>query len=151
MLGGMQLAVDGEDVDLSKTVGYKGMMFSGVPNLALAIGYTNASWTLKCDLVARVRLPAAQPHGRARLRSSARRARPTRRVAVEPFIDLTSGYVLRAHRRASQAGRAQARGGCYQNYPRDILMLRRGRLKDEGIEFSRAGRGAAAPAARIAA
>ena len=51
-----------------KTVGYKGMMLSGVPNLAFALGYTNASWTLKCDLDLRVRLPAAQPHGRARLR-----------------------------------------------------------------------------------
>src|SRR3954469_18715521 len=51
MLGGMEIAVDGRTVDLSQTVGYKGMMFSGVPNLALAVGYTNASWTLKCDLV----------------------------------------------------------------------------------------------------
>ena len=52
LLGGMQLAVDGATVEFSETVAYKGMMFSGVPNLAFAIGYTNASWTLKCDLVA---------------------------------------------------------------------------------------------------
>ena len=50
VMGGMEVAVDGEDVDLSQTVGYKGMMFSGIPNLAIALGYTNASWTLKCDL-----------------------------------------------------------------------------------------------------
>jgi cation diffusion facilitator CzcD-associated flavoprotein CzcO len=49
--GGMTIAVDGREVALSETVGYKGMMLSGVPNLALAMGYTNASWTLKCDLV----------------------------------------------------------------------------------------------------
>src|SRR4051794_33660949 len=50
-IGGLSVAVDGVDVKFNETVGYKGMMFSGVPNLAAAIGYTNASWTLKCDLV----------------------------------------------------------------------------------------------------
>src|SRR3954451_19921056 len=49
-LGGVTFEVDGRAVKLSETVGYKGMMFSGVPNLATAVGYTNASWTLKCDL-----------------------------------------------------------------------------------------------------
>ncbi|HEX7290672.1 MAG TPA: NAD(P)/FAD-dependent oxidoreductase, partial [Conexibacter sp.] len=52
MLGGMSLAVDGEAVDVAQTVGYKGMMFSGVPNMAITLGYTNASWTLKGDLCA---------------------------------------------------------------------------------------------------
>ena len=47
MLGGMRIAVDGRDIELNDTVGYKGMMLSGVPNLAVALGYTNASWTPK--------------------------------------------------------------------------------------------------------
>ena len=46
----MQLAVDGEAVDLPRTMTYKGMMLSGVPNFAFTVGYTNASWTLKADL-----------------------------------------------------------------------------------------------------
>ena len=50
VLGGVALTVDGQSVDPGKTMSYKGMMFSGVPNLAAATGYTNASWTLKCDL-----------------------------------------------------------------------------------------------------
>src|SRR5439155_26286439 len=50
MLGGMQLVVDGREVNLPETLSYKGMMLSGVPNLAMTFGYTNASWTLKCDL-----------------------------------------------------------------------------------------------------
>jgi cation diffusion facilitator CzcD-associated flavoprotein CzcO len=45
--------VDGARVDFAKTFNYKGMMFSDVPNLALAIGYTNASWTLKAELICR--------------------------------------------------------------------------------------------------
>lgn len=75
-LGGMQLAVDGRDVRLRDTVGYKGMMLSGIPNFAVALGYTNASWTLKCDLtceyVCRL-LGHMQEHGCAR----SRRARGT--------------------------------------------------------------------------
>ena len=49
-LGGIALSVDGETVDPATRLTYKGMMLEGVPNLAVAIGYTNASWTLKCDL-----------------------------------------------------------------------------------------------------
>ena len=50
VLGGMEVSVDGRAVDLARTLNYKGMMYSDVPNLASAFGYTNASWTLKCDL-----------------------------------------------------------------------------------------------------
>ena len=50
LFGGVDVAVDGEPVDFSERVAYKGMMISGVPNFAMALGYTNASWTLKCDL-----------------------------------------------------------------------------------------------------
>ena len=50
-LGGVRLVVDGSDVDLPSTVAYKGAMFSGVPNLAAVFGYTNASWTLRADLI----------------------------------------------------------------------------------------------------
>ncbi|HEX2494900.1 MAG TPA: NAD(P)/FAD-dependent oxidoreductase [Steroidobacter sp.] len=49
-LGGLQASVDGRNVDFSKMLTYKGMMYSDVPNFASAFGYTNASWTLKCDL-----------------------------------------------------------------------------------------------------
>src|SRR5205807_3316336 len=50
VLGGMEVSVDGRTVDFSRTLNYKGMMYSDVPNLASSFGYTNASWTLKCDL-----------------------------------------------------------------------------------------------------
>ena len=50
VLGGIDVSVDGREIDFARTLSYKGMMYSGVPNLASAFGYTNASWTLKCDL-----------------------------------------------------------------------------------------------------
>ena len=52
-LGGMELSVDGRDVELSRTLTYRGMMLGGVPNMAVTFGYTNASWTLKCELICR--------------------------------------------------------------------------------------------------
>ena len=51
--GGLALTVDGTPVEIPKAMVYKGMMLSDVPNLAFAVGYTNASWTLKCDLTSR--------------------------------------------------------------------------------------------------
>ena len=51
--GGAEVEVDGEPVDVSRGHVYKGLMLSDVPNVALAVGYTNASWTLRADLSAR--------------------------------------------------------------------------------------------------
>jgi monooxygenase len=143
MLGGMAITVDGREVDLSKTVGYKGMMFSGVPNLALAIGYTNASWTLKCDLVAEYVCRLLNHMDVQGYRQCTPRA-PDPSVEVAPFIDLQSGYVQRSIESLPKQGR-RAPWRLYQNYPRDILMLRRGALEDQGMEFSTARRGAAEP------
>ena len=79
VMGGMSLAVDGKAIEPSQLMSYKGMMYSDVPNLATATGYTNASWTLKCDLTCEYVCRAAQPHGQAAATGPACRARPTRR------------------------------------------------------------------------
>ncbi|HYP49061.1 MAG TPA: NAD(P)/FAD-dependent oxidoreductase, partial [Thermoleophilaceae bacterium] len=94
-LGGLSFSVDGERVELPDTVGYKGMMLGGVPNLAFALGYTNASWTLKCDLVCEYACRLLNHMDELGTRVCTPRA-PDPEMATEPFIDLTSGYVLRA-------------------------------------------------------
>ena len=131
----MQLDVDGRDVDLPETMAYKGMMLSDVPNLALAIGYTNASWTLKCDLtgeyVCRLLL-----HGRARLRPAARRSTTTRRSPRSRCIDFSSGYVQRSiDQFPRQGSRAPWRLGL--NYALDVITLRHGKINDGTMRFSR--------------
>src|SRR4051794_28310268 len=88
-IGGMSLSVDGAPVELSKTLAYKGMMLSGVPNFALALGYTNASWTLKCDLVSEYvcrLLNHMDAHGYQRVTPVA----PEGSLQTEPLIDLKS-------------------------------------------------------------
>jgi monooxygenase len=121
--GGIDLVVDGEPVNLPDTMAYKGMLLSGVPNFAYVIGYTNASWTLKADLVSEyvTRLLA---HMRSR-RLDVVVAERDPEVTEEPFMDFQSGYVQRAlHRLPKQGHRAPWR--LRQNYLRDALMIRRG-------------------------
>jgi hypothetical protein len=122
-----------------------------VPNLDMVFGYTNASWTLKADLVNRymcrvlnhmaaegydIALPVAPPEGPA-----------------APFIDLTSGYVQRGLAGLPKQG-ARSPWRLHQNYFRDIRLLRFTRVQDEGIRFSRRGgvrAGARRPAGAAAA
>jgi monooxygenase len=135
LLGGIQFVVDGREIDLAKTVGYKGIMFSGLPNLAVTLGYTNASWTLKADLAAEYvcrLLNHMDVHGHDTVVPRA----PDPSLPTHPFIDLASGYVLRSVELLPRQGDA-APWRLHQNYPRDIGMLRRGPLDDE-VEFSTA-------------
>jgi monooxygenase len=136
-LGGLQLAVDGREVDVSQTMGYKGMMLSDVPNMALTFGYTNASWTLKCDLtceyVCRL-LNHMDAH--AYQQCTPHNSDPS--IAEEPFIDFTSSYVLRSIDEFPKQG-SKAPWRLYQNYALDILSLRFGAVEDGALEFSRAG------------
>jgi monooxygenase len=147
-LGGLRIAVDGEDVELPDKVGYKGMMLSDVPNLAVAMGYTNASWTLKCDLtcayVCRL-LNHMDRHGHRQVTPRIREAS----LPTQPFIDLQAGYVQRSIDLFPRQG-IKAPWRLYQNYLRDILLLQYGALEDDALEFS-AGAPAAEPAQRVAA
>jgi len=95
LMSGLQLTVDNAPVELAKTITYKGMMYSDVPNLASAFGYTNASWTLKCDLTAEYvcrLLKHMDQHGYAQC--TPRLNDPA--ITAVPAIDFNSGYVLRA-------------------------------------------------------
>ncbi|MDO3685677.1 NAD(P)/FAD-dependent oxidoreductase [Micromonospora sp. C28ISP2-4] len=142
-LGGMTLNVDGAEVDLASTVAYKGMMLSGVPNFAMTIGYTNASWTLKADLVATYvcrLLRHLDDTGQQIVTPLA----PDTDDLV-PIIDLQSGYVLRAVDQLPKQG-PQAPWRLHQNYPRDVRLMRHGPLTD-GVRFARAGAPATASAA----
>jgi cation diffusion facilitator CzcD-associated flavoprotein CzcO len=145
-LGGMEVAVDGRELRLPEAVGYKGMMLSGVPNLALTLGYPNASWTLKSDLVARYvcrLLNHMDEHGYRQCTP----LRPDASVPTAPFLDLQSGYLLRALDQLPRQG-DRVPWRLHNTYLRDVLLLRHGPLEDEGIEFSAGGRPAGASAGR---
>jgi monooxygenase len=133
LMAGLELIVDGEPVDMSKTIAYKGMMYSDVPNVASAFGYTNASWTLKCDLTAEYVCRLLKHMDANGYTSCTPRVNdPT--VKREPVLDFKSGYVLRAlNDLPSQGSKHPWR--LHQNYIKDLAMLRYGKLEDGTMEF----------------
>ena len=136
-LGGMRLSVDGEAVALPDKVGYKGMMLSDVPNFAVTFGYTNASWTLKSDLVGAFvgRLLNHMDAGGFVQATPRRRASDT--GPLYAFVDLNAGYVQRAVDQFPKQG-ARTPWRLHQNYVRDIRMLRHGPVDDGALELRRA-------------
>jgi cation diffusion facilitator CzcD-associated flavoprotein CzcO len=146
-LGGMELRVDGRDIDPSSTLTYRGMMLGGVPNMAFAIGYTNASWTLKCELICEY-VTRLLNHMDTRGAAQATPRPPAGVVQTEPFLNLASGYVRRNVDRFPRQG-AAAPWRVHNNYLRDIALIRRGDL-EQAMEFA-APAAISAPAERVAA
>jgi cation diffusion facilitator CzcD-associated flavoprotein CzcO len=137
VLGGIYVVVDGAEVDLSQTMNYKGMMFSDIPNLASAFGYTNASWTLKSDLTARYVCRLLNHMDRTGMRQcTPRRSDPS--MAEAPALDFTSGYVQRGIGRFPKQG-DRAPWKLYQNYLRDLMSLRWGKVEDGEMKFGNPG------------
>ncbi|KVE28853.1 FAD-containing monooxygenase EthA [Burkholderia singularis] len=133
MLGGISLTIDGQPVDLSQTVSYKGMMFSGVPNLVLSFGYTNASWTLKAELIAQYVCRMFQ-HMRTHGYDVCVPRLPAGQTELEPFVDLSSGYIQRAAAMLPKQG-VKKPWKAYQNYIRDFALFRFGSLADGALRF----------------
>jgi monooxygenase len=133
-LGGIELVVDGEEVVLKDRLTYKGMMLEGVPNLAIAIGYTNASWTLKCDLTCRY-VMRLLGHMRE---TGLRQCTPVNgdpEVTAAPLLDLRSGYIQRALDRMPQQG-SKFPWQVYQSYLRDHRATRRADIDDGVMQFN---------------
>jgi monooxygenase len=134
-LGGMRLTIDGEEPDLARAMTYRGMLLSDFPNFAFTIGYTNASWTLKADLVAEfvcrlIRHMDAEGYDVCVPRIS------DLTVTEEPLLDFTSGYVLRSLAELPKQGSKEP-WKLRQNYPLDLRSLRYGPLEDGTLRFSR--------------
>ncbi|MDI6102735.1 NAD(P)/FAD-dependent oxidoreductase [Actinoplanes sp. NEAU-A12] len=134
-LGGLRLAVDGRAVTLPETMAYRGMMLSGVPNFAFTVGYTNASWTLKADLVSEyvVRLLRyLDAHGYDQCVP----INDDPAVTERPLLDFQAGYVLRSIDEFPKSG-SRAPWHMGMSYAHDLLKLRHGRIEDGAMRFSR--------------
>ena len=134
LLGGMTLTVDGQPVVAPQTMAYKGMMLSGVPNFAFTIGYTNASWTLKADLVSEYicRLLA---HMDARGYRQCMPVENDPSMPKRPLMDFMAGYVLRSIDQLPKSG-SKAPWRLGMSYAQDVLTLRYGKIDDTVMQFS---------------
>jgi monooxygenase len=142
LLGGVDVSVDGRALNPAESLTYRGCMLSDVPNLAYAFGYTNASWTLRCDLTCRYvcRLLAyMDEHGY--LSCTPRNRDPS--VTRHPFVDFSSGYFLRSLDRFPKQG-SKPPWRLHQNYLLDLFMLKALPIDEGAMEFTRLGESAAA-------
>jgi cation diffusion facilitator CzcD-associated flavoprotein CzcO len=133
VLGGVGVTVDGARVDLAKTMSYKGMMYTDVPNLASCVGYTNASWTLKCDLTCAYVCRLLNHLAKRGYRSCTPRVNDPS-VSPQPWIDFSSGYIQRSIDLFPKQG-SRAPWRLYQNYALDTLSLGLAPVEDGAMEF----------------
>jgi cation diffusion facilitator CzcD-associated flavoprotein CzcO len=132
-LGGIDVTLDGEKVDPADHLTYKGMMLEGVPNLAIAIGYTNASWTLKCGLTCDYVCRLLNHMHEGGLRVCVARNHDDA-VAEGTMLGLTSGYIQRsAHLLPKQGARYPWK--VHQSYLRDYRALKTTPVDDGYMEF----------------
>jgi monooxygenase len=135
LFGGMQVAVDGKPVDMAKKLTYKGMMYDDIPNLASVFGYTNASWTLKCDLTCEYAcrlLNYMDEHGYNECVPRRRDAS----IEETPWLNLASGYIQRASADLPKQG-SKKPWKLDQSYARDLVSLRYSPVDDGTMEFSK--------------
>jgi cation diffusion facilitator CzcD-associated flavoprotein CzcO len=137
-LGGVELNVDGREVEIPKSMAYKAIMLSGVPNMAFTVGYTNASWTLKADLTAEYVCRLLRYMGHHGYRQAVPEVRDPD-VQEEPFLDFSAGYVLRALHKFPKQGSKEP-WKLRQNYALDIKTLRHAPIDDGSLVFSGASR-----------
>ena len=133
--GGIQLSVDGRVVEVRDTLVYRGMMLSGVPNMAWCVGYSNASWTLRADLTSR-QVARMVNYMRAQGYEQVVPTADPAEVEQRPLLGLQSGYIERSADMMPKQG-SKAPWFLRQNYLLDLVTTRLGRLTDRSLVFSR--------------
>jgi len=131
LAGGIALTIDGAPVGLADHTLYKGMMLSGVPNLAISVGYINASWTLRSDITARAVCRLLNHMDRRGLAVATPRDDPS--PERHPLLELSSGYLARAEGQLPLQG-ARHPWRVKQHYVRDLAAMRFSKV-DEQLDF----------------
>jgi monooxygenase len=134
-LGGVELSLDGTPINLAGRISYKGMMLRGVPNFSFMLGYSNASWTLKCNLVAEY-ICRLLNHMSAHGHDCATPVGREPAIVDKPAINLTSGYIQRGSELLPKQG-SKSPWKFHQNYVLDMLDLRFRGVDDGTMEFIR--------------
>ena len=132
LLGGARITLGGKPLDTHEVLVYKGMMMSGVPNFALAFGYTNNSWTLKTDLTANLVCRILNYMDRQGYQVVVPEVPAD--IQEEEFLPLDSGYMKRAKHILPKNG-SKRPWRVYQNYFMDMLLTRFGRVRDRHLKF----------------
>lgn len=133
-LGGLELCIDGERVDITKRLVFKGTMLSDVPNFSFVFGYTNAPWTLKVDLVAEYLCRLLTAMDRRGAQVAVAEQRPG--MGTRPLLDFAAGYIQRSLDRWPQAG-TEDPWNLQMDYHKDVAVLRETPVDDGSLTFTR--------------
>ena len=133
LLGGMSMHINGELGDTGKTHCYRGVMFSDVPNFAITVGYTNASWTLKCDLNCQFVTKVLNFMEQKNYTICTPRF-DSAEFKSEPLLDFDAGYILRASDSLPKQG-SKHPWKVYQNYIKDLFSLKMESVNDKYLEY----------------
>jgi cation diffusion facilitator CzcD-associated flavoprotein CzcO len=134
ILGSYEISVDNKPFNAADSYCYKGMMLSGLPNFAFSMGYTNASWTLKSDLVGQYVCRLIN-HMHKHQHHYCQPVLPINGMESEPFINFTSGYITRSLDQMPKQGRDKP-WKLNQNYILDRMSLSYTSVVDDSIVFS---------------
>ncbi len=136
LLGGMKTTVDGQELRAPDLVCFRGAMMQDVPNMALAFGYTNASWTLKCDLVSEYVCRLINHMDRIGAKSCTPRLNDDNMEKID-FVDFSSGYFQRGVDKLPRQG-TKGPWVVNQNYKKDIKSFRESDLNESELEYAMA-------------
>jgi monooxygenase len=139
LMGGADILVDGVPAKFDDKLVYKGAMFGGIPNLAFAFGYTNNSWTLRCDLTARFVCRLLKYMDRKGWSVCVPNV-PDASIVPEPMLDFSSGYVRRADGVLPKQGH-KTPWRVHQNYVKDLAAFTFGSVSDGTMKFLRTSEG----------
>lgn len=134
LLGGIVPYIDGKEIHSGDLIAYKGVMFSGIPNFAVAVGYTNASWTLKCDLNCMFFARVLQHMDRNNL-STVKPKFDHKKFTTEPLLDFDAGYIQRALDVLPKQG-SRKPWKVHQNYVKDLMSLKYGSVTDPVLQYN---------------
>lgn len=134
LFGGAVVEVDGVEVVMSERIVYRGTMISGVPNFAIAIGYTNASWTLKIELAFTFLMRMLSYMDERNLSVVIPTPKPDVSVTNRSVFDLASNYVKRARPLLPSQG-SKSPWVVLNSYPRDFLQMAYGSVNDGSLSY----------------
>jgi cation diffusion facilitator CzcD-associated flavoprotein CzcO len=134
LFGGAAMEVDGKPVNIQEHMAYKGMMMSDIPNLLAIFGYTNASWTLKADIVTEHFLRMIAHMDKKQLKTVTPRTRGATPTDETVMGSLSSGYVRRGAHNLPRQGK-QAPWAVMNDYLRDAAGLKFGSVTHKALEY----------------
>ena len=131
-LGGLVPKIDGKAVTLSECVTYKGMLLSGVPNFAIAVGYTSSSWTLKIGLLCEHLTRLLNYMKQQDYVACTPVATPN--METQPLLNFGAGYIQRSLDKLPRQGMHYPWSMSF-NYAEDVKIFRKGRVDDSALKF----------------